>query len=928
MVSRDENEEEKQFCIVNVATTMENLAQTVERVDLLTFVDVYEQLCKFIGMLGKIFEFVEQDVRQKIANLKILYEKDPDAYSSIHSMVEHEVSQKALHKNSGCHAILHLNRALEFIMDFMHSASTASNEDSIAKICKETYDGTLAKFHPWVIRTAVKLAVYTLPPREKLLELIKGDLLHEDDVREKIFVVVENGKIVHERINSIYTTHDLHKIMINSGMIEECIAGSAITDIAISPNNLFIVTASGYACEILQKERRRENRTILSHESPVVSVFFLSNSKFVAVNENGEVCEYQIDESTRNVEKIESRRVTAFPVIAAFPQNIQENEEYDLWIVIKKENKIIEEAVEICYTGKKSSLELVLEIPKDIRKEQIHINENVVSYCSSSYVKAVLLNKEKKIEKKTQFTLKNKNQNFEQKFIRLSAEGNYLAVVLSNGGVYQWSNLRTAGVSDTFHSSHWHKVAPQIVVTKFGNILTAGAECALARFTKGVKEPTILPRLVAPITRMKLSPDSSSLVLVMEDNSIHIVLLATMAIEASMSAFEYCSRSFNTIFSLDCASSKYGIMNAAPGSIQWVDVFSGKSAFKMSVTMENAVDGDMSLVGINQAYRDVCRISLGKDVMATIEQYVHFDGDSHIRFWKRNSYRDASHVATYAVPIDTEFVAACKDTSVQFGKTIVTATKSGNLSVWEFDEQDLDVREDCSRKRNWQESPINAISSISGSGMFASAHDSNIVLWNVEDMKIQDIISAGDKILSLEFFNRYLIVATESSVTCFDTLCLSIIWRVLQRAKVHISAQACFAFDREHVMQFEAKSGRVLNSFKFSVPVDELLVVNAGKDFAYLAKTSKGILRMKTSATATTPARVEDDPMEIETPFQKLGKLKEDDTPIPVDMKLVKTPNPDGDRLFGGPVHSLPPISFLAPLFIENSLLPPAVRTS
>ncbi|PIC14314.1 hypothetical protein B9Z55_027262 [Caenorhabditis nigoni] len=107
---------------------------------------------------------------------------------------------------------LYISSALEFIVEFMYAAVAASNEDSIPKICKECYDGTLAKHHPWIIRTAVKVAVYTLPSRDKMLEYIRGDHPDESLIRGHIDDVVSHGKLVHARINTIYTVHELHKI--------------------------------------------------------------------------------------------------------------------------------------------------------------------------------------------------------------------------------------------------------------------------------------------------------------------------------------------------------------------------------------------------------------------------------------------------------------------------------------------------------------------------------------------------------------------------------------------------------------------------------------------------------------------------------------------------------------------------------------------
>uniref|UniRef100_A0A1I7UNY9 GLTP domain-containing protein n=1 Tax=Caenorhabditis tropicalis TaxID=1561998 RepID=A0A1I7UNY9_9PELO len=223
----------KPFCLKFVATQMKKLStekpgvievienveierseknETPEDVELLTFVEVYEELCKFIKMLGKIFEFVEKDVREKIDLLRELHSADPEGYKTVETMIDSEKTVEKKDKVSGVVAILHLNRALEFIIEFMDATVEATNDDSIPKICKECYDGTLAKHHPWIIRAAVKVAVYTLPSRDKMLEYIRGTSLDESHVKGHIDDVVNHGKVVHGRINTIYTVHELHKI--------------------------------------------------------------------------------------------------------------------------------------------------------------------------------------------------------------------------------------------------------------------------------------------------------------------------------------------------------------------------------------------------------------------------------------------------------------------------------------------------------------------------------------------------------------------------------------------------------------------------------------------------------------------------------------------------------------------------------------------
>ncbi|CAI5437403.1 unnamed protein product [Caenorhabditis angaria] len=703
---------------------------------------------------------------------------------------------------------------------------------------------------------------------------------------------------------------------------EECIVGQKYSHLAISPDNSIIIAATSTNCEVLLDNKRK---SIIKHEANVVGVFFETNTKLITITENGEITNFELTEE-QVFEKKYSKRITAFPVVSVFAQK-NEKEEFDFWLIMKKSDKKTEKFYDVCFTSSNGSgtLEKVWKVPTFLNTEQIVIEKNVIAYCHNQEVHAIILKKDRKIEKETQYRHDKDDSTY--RFVRIAANSNYLAVSMANGLVYQWSNLKSAGVSDTFTSSHWHKVAPQVVVTKFGNVLSAGAECVLARFTKAQKLPTLLPRLIAPVVKLCLSDDSSTLLLQLEDNSIHTVLLSTMAVKESYSTMQYCPRSLNCVFQNDPAMKRYFVMNAKPGAIQWAEPIQGKTLQVMNVTKENAVDGDMSLVGIKPAFRDVSNMSLGIKYTATLEKFMNFESENHIRFWKRNIDNPflSSLITTVAVEQDVVFVSVCQSETSKYDKTIISASTSGNISVWEISENEQDVREDLTRARNWQEASINAISTIQANGRFASAHGKHAVLWNVANMKIIDVISCEDEVLKCEFYGKYLIISHKKGVTCWDTVALLVIWRIQQRVGLFVSeAAGCFAYDESQVMNFDAETGRVLKTIKFSTPVNDLIVLylQKAKSLVYIAKTEKGILTYRPSQHGTSQSKSKRLSI-APTPFNELAITKQENAEISEDQKFVRQPRPDAAKLFAGPVYSLPPISFLAPLFIEKSLLPP-----
>ncbi|CAD6184706.1 unnamed protein product [Caenorhabditis auriculariae] len=704
--------------------------------------------------------------------------------------------------------------------------------------------------------------------------------------------------------------------------VEKTVLGSVISHISVHENNELLACCSGHSCDFYNG---KGTKVSLAHDSLLIASFFVEEKILITVTENGDVSEWQLEENEdeEGPAKISSRKVTAFPVSAAFlvDRPKKTGRKFEIWLVIQRGED--SEVADLCYICPDSSIEKVVEVPAEIRAEQIAIHGEMLAYCQGNQVFAQTCFEEK--PKKSSFIYESRAERIGlgdgkhlNEFIRASAVDNFLAVTMANGRIYLWSNFQTSGVSDQAHTFHWHKVAPQLELTPFGNIVSAGAECTLVRSTKGAK-PTFLPRLVAPVIRLKLSPDASRVVLLMEDNSLHVILLSSMALERTIPTFCYCERSLNTIFKSDPGSIKKWIMSAKPGFVQWVDSLGWIQSANMNVTLDNAVDGDMSLVGVRVAYKDVLEMALSVGFAATLEKFINFDSLNQLRFWRRKAGR-FEFVSAAMVPTDFVFLAACKASSSEFVKTFITASQSGKIHVYEFSNDENNAKEDVTRARNWQESPIEAISSISADGKWISAHSQNLVLWDVKTMRVIDSLCCDDQVTFVDFESsgRYAIIATESNVFCWDTMSLAVLWRIQQKVGVCLESSGSFVFIGSQVMQFDPLSGRVLNTWKFSADIIQLGVVKRDH-YRFIAKTSKGILALRAPEKTNTS---KEEPIERETPFQRLGNRKVESVVV-TDTAILVQPKPDASKIFAGPCHSLPPLTLLAPLFIEKALLPP-----
>lgn len=139
--------------------------------------DAYEELCKIFKPLGAVFSFVTSDIVEKISILRDFRNSEyGDQYETIQHMVKYEVDNNLTiqkKKGSGCRTLLRLHRALQFITALLNRIRQTDNTCKFSHEVREAYDATLAHFHPWVIRKAVHVAMYTLPDRQHMLMKMK-----------------------------------------------------------------------------------------------------------------------------------------------------------------------------------------------------------------------------------------------------------------------------------------------------------------------------------------------------------------------------------------------------------------------------------------------------------------------------------------------------------------------------------------------------------------------------------------------------------------------------------------------------------------------------------------------------------------------------------------------------------------------------------
>lgn len=129
-------------------------------------------------------------------------------------MLEYEVSQGITAVKgslpSASRTLLRLHRALDFIALFFKRLSESHESDKVASIASNSYNETLANFHPWLIRKGTYLAMYALPSRATLLAKMNDQSkMSESDVIQLLKNISTIIRPIYNETQDLYSKNDL-----------------------------------------------------------------------------------------------------------------------------------------------------------------------------------------------------------------------------------------------------------------------------------------------------------------------------------------------------------------------------------------------------------------------------------------------------------------------------------------------------------------------------------------------------------------------------------------------------------------------------------------------------------------------------------------------------------------------------------------------
>ncbi|CAN7984807.1 unnamed protein product [Ixodes hexagonus] len=198
------------FSLNVVAQSLNDCLETPQEMKIDPYLVAFKELRKFFNDLGTVFSFINSDLDSKIAIMEE-YRANPRValhYEGLCSMIAFEKGSGAIenqNKPSGARTLLRLHRALEFVAQLFQRLSTANEDAAMGSIAQQSYEETLARHHPWLIRKAAMWALLALPTCKQAFVKARPD--ERDHLQTLAQAISNNAYRVFNFTEAVYQKH-------------------------------------------------------------------------------------------------------------------------------------------------------------------------------------------------------------------------------------------------------------------------------------------------------------------------------------------------------------------------------------------------------------------------------------------------------------------------------------------------------------------------------------------------------------------------------------------------------------------------------------------------------------------------------------------------------------------------------------------------
>ncbi|KIK09835.1 hypothetical protein K443DRAFT_671151 [Laccaria amethystina LaAM-08-1] len=141
-------------------------------IDTVAFLEASDGLVGLFDLLGSAaFSVVQADLRGNITKVRTRYLATPEKSATLEKLVENEKDEK---KRTATEGLLWLLRGLSFTCQALQNAQGNKSEELAAAFTK-SYEGTLKKFHNFVVKGIFSVAMKACPYRADFYAKLAAD---------------------------------------------------------------------------------------------------------------------------------------------------------------------------------------------------------------------------------------------------------------------------------------------------------------------------------------------------------------------------------------------------------------------------------------------------------------------------------------------------------------------------------------------------------------------------------------------------------------------------------------------------------------------------------------------------------------------------------------------------------------------------------
>ncbi|KAJ6498789.1 glycolipid transfer protein [Mycena sanguinolenta] len=136
------------------------------------FLEASEGLVGLFDLLGSAaFSVVQNDIKGNIVKVRTRYDAAPSLSGTLEKLVENEKGEK---KRTATEGLMWLLRGLSFTCKALQNAQANKSEELAAAFTK-SYEGTLKKFHNFVVKGIFSVAMKACPYRADFYAKLAAD---------------------------------------------------------------------------------------------------------------------------------------------------------------------------------------------------------------------------------------------------------------------------------------------------------------------------------------------------------------------------------------------------------------------------------------------------------------------------------------------------------------------------------------------------------------------------------------------------------------------------------------------------------------------------------------------------------------------------------------------------------------------------------